>query len=127
MSKRRYEASFLFTDQTACLTATDTERKFLIRETYHLYHIGAECYSIYRLEEELFAEGFRTPIGNRVRANAIHRMLTDVRFAGKVRYDGKMYDGFHACIVTMKEHKNQRTLCKNTTNVLIAPANTIGP
>lgn len=88
--------------------AVDKEREYFVKEVFRRYH--TDCYSIYRLEEELFAEGFRTPKGNRVRANAIHRMLTDVRYAGKVLYDGKMYDGLHACIVTMEDIQKSKDI-----------------
>lgn len=86
----------------------DKEREYFIKEIFRLYH--TDTYSIYRIEEQLYQEGFRTPLGNKVRANAIHRTLTDVRYAGKVLYDGKMYDGLHTPIVTMEDIEKSKEI-----------------
>lgn len=70
--------------------------------------------SIYTLEDELYAEGLRSKNGKRVRANLIHTILTDVRYAGKVLYNGKIYDGQHDPIVDMAEIKKAKaTLTKH--------------
>lgn len=90
----------------------DEERKYFIQETFRRFHTGN--YSIYALERELYDEGFRTPQGKKVRANAIHRMLTDVRYAGKVYYCGKIYKGQHVPIVTMEDiQKSEHMLAKH--------------
>ncbi len=86
----------------------DQEREYFVKEVFRRYHTA--MYSIYRLEDELFNEGFRTPKSCRVRANAIARMLVDVRYAGKVLYDGKTYDGLHPCIVTMEDIQKSKDI-----------------
>lgn len=90
----------------------DEERRYFIEEIFRRFHTGN--YSIYALERELYDEGFRTPVGKKVRANSIHRTLTDVRYAGKVYYCGKIYKGQHAPIVTMEDiQKSEHVLAKH--------------
>lgn len=90
----------------------DKERKYFIREIFKRYHTGN--YSIYRIEEELYQEGFRNKKGQKVRASIIHRILTDVRYAGKVYYCGKIYNGQHKAIVSMADiQKAKKTIEKN--------------
>lgn len=78
----------------------DPERGYFIKEIFRRFNRGT--YSIYTLEEELYQEGFRTKSGKRVYASLIHTILTDVRYAGKVLYLGKIYDGKHEPIVDME-------------------------
>ncbi len=90
----------------------DKEREYFVKEVFRRFHTGS--HSIYSLENELYEEGFRTPQGKRVRANAIHRMLTDVRYAGKVYYCGKIYKGQHGAIITMGDiKKSEEILAKH--------------
>lgn len=79
----------------------DKERACFVKEMFKRYQTSN--YSIYRLEEELYNEGFRTKQGKKVWANQIHKMLTDVRYAAKTKYAGKVYDGLHDPIVDMKD------------------------
>jgi len=86
----------------------DKERKYFVKEAFKRFHTGN--YSIYTLAEELYEEGFRNKKGKMVRANVIHRMLTDVRYAGKVLYCEKMYDGKHKAILTMEDIKKSKAI-----------------
>ncbi len=90
----------------------DKERVYFIKEIFRRFHTGN--HSIYSLEEEMYQEGFRTKNGKRVSSSNIHRILTDVRYAGKVLYCGKMYDGKHKSIVTMEDiEKSKAILAKH--------------
>lgn len=89
----------------------DKERTYFIREAFKRYHTGN--YSIYRLEEELYTAGFRNKRGGKVKANVIHKILTDVRYAGKVLYMNKIYNGQHQAIVSMEDVKKSEVIMAN--------------
>lgn len=82
----------------------DPERAYFIKEIFRRFNSGLSR-SIYTLEDELYAEGFRSRSGKRVRANLIHLILTDIRYAGKVLYNKKVYNGKHQALVTMEDIK----------------------
>ncbi len=86
----------------------DKERACFIKDVFKLYNTGN--YSIYQIEEKLYDEGFRTTKGNKVRASVIHRILTDVRYAGKVKYIGKIYEGKHKPIVKMDQIEKAKSV-----------------
>jgi len=91
----------------------DKERAYFIKEIFRRFNSGLSS-SIYVLEEELYAEGFRTRQGKRVYPSLIHKILTDVRYAGKVLYGGKMFDGQHKPLVSMEDIKKaKQTLTKH--------------
>lgn len=90
----------------------DAERKYFIEEMAKRFHTGN--YSIYSLADELYEEGFRNRFGKKVESNTIHRLLTDVRYAGKVYYLGKIYKGQHEPILTMEDiKKSEEMLAKH--------------
>ncbi len=80
----------------------DKEREYFIKEIFRRFNNRLSP-SVYTLEEELYQEGFRSPNGKRVSHSLIHTILTDVRYAGKVLYLGKVYPGHHPKVVEMDD------------------------
>lgn len=86
----------------------DLEREYFIKEIFRRYLKGT--HSIDDLEQELYAEGFRTKQGKLVHSSAIHRILNDYRYCGKVVYMGKMYPGQHKPIMALDDLERARKL-----------------
>lgn len=86
----------------------DRARAYFIKEIFRRYLQGA--HSIDDLERELYAEGFRTKQGKMVHASAIHRILNDYRYCGKVKYMGNIYDGQHKPLISLSDMERARKL-----------------
>lgn len=89
----------------------DDERVPFVEEIFRLFKTGN--YSVHTLEEMMYQQGLRTKNGKKVHSSQIHRMLTDVRYCGWVRYDGKIYkNGQHPKIVSISDIKQAEAIMK---------------
>lgn len=93
----------------------DPERVYFIKEIFRRFNTGLSS-SIYILEQELYAEGLRTRQGKKLYSSQIHRILTDIRYAGKVLYMGKIYDGQHEPLITMEDIKKSKATLERHNN-----------
>ncbi|MCD8507458.1 recombinase family protein [Candidatus Woesebacteria bacterium] len=89
----------------------DKEREYYVKEAFRRYN--TDNYSIHTLGDELYAEGFRTRNGKRVHSSNIQKILTDVRYLGWVKYDGKIYkNGQHPQLINITEFKKAEAIMK---------------
>ncbi len=88
----------------------DEEREFFIKEVFRLYLTN--CHSTEKISEMLYIQGFRTKSGGRVHPSQIQKMLTDIRYAGKVCYAGKTYPGLHQPIISLEDVERTTLLMK---------------
>jgi site-specific DNA recombinase len=93
----------------------DDERVPFVEEIFRLFKTGN--YSVHTLEEMMYQQGLRTKNGKKVHSSQIHRMLTDVRYCGWVKYDGKIYkNGQHPKIVSISDIKQAEAIMKKHNN-----------
>lgn len=76
----------------------DPVRAPLIQLLFDLYDSGD--WSVHRLEERLFMEGYRTGRGTRLKASQIHGILHDPFYMGKMLFEGKLYEGAHPSLIS---------------------------
>ena len=69
----------------------DEEKAPLVRKMFELYATGN--YSIRQLSCVMFEEGLRTRGGNKLVKSRIAELLSDPFYYGKIRWNGKIYDG----------------------------------
>lgn len=68
-----------------------------IKQMFNLYATGN--YSLQKLSDELYNNGFRSITGKRVGKSVMHRLLTDPFYCGKMRWKGKIYEAQHEAII----------------------------
>jgi site-specific DNA recombinase len=56
--------------------------------------------SVIRLGDKMFEEGLRNRHGNKIVTSRIHKLLQDPFYAGKLRWNDKVYDGIHEAIIS---------------------------
>ena len=96
------------------LIEIDEERAPYIRLAFSLMASGH--HSIRMLERELYDEGFRNKNGNRVSKSAIHELLKNPIFYGAFRWDGKMYQGSHAPVITKQLFDKVQSVLSGTSS-----------
>lgn len=69
-----------------------------IRRMFELYNSGE--HSTLEIADMLFTEGLRTKTGKKVPKSAIHRILADPFYCGRILWKGAEYDGKHEGIVS---------------------------
>ena len=80
------------------LIEIDDDQAAYIKMAFTLMASGT--YSLSMLEHKLYDEGLRNKNGNRIGKSAIHQMLKNPIYYGVFRWDGKMYEGSHAPIIS---------------------------
>lgn len=78
----------------------DPEMSFYIIQAFQRFKTGA--YSVQRLVDELYQEGFRTKAGKRPAKTVIFRILRNIFYTGKMDYNGKIYQGKHKPLIDME-------------------------
>ena len=81
-----------------CPIQPDPVRAPLIRTMFELYDTGE--WSVHRLATHLFALGLRTKKDRIIYASQIHTMLQDSFYMGKMRFEGKLWDGIHVPLIS---------------------------
>ena len=76
----------------------DPIRAPLIKMMFELYDTGE--WSVHRLEDRIFEEGYRTSKDHRLQSGRIHLMLRYPFYIGKMRVDGKLWEGIHPQIIS---------------------------
>ncbi len=92
----------------------DPLREKHIQKAYKLYNSGE--YTLKQISNILFADGFRTRIGNnKVHKSVIHRIFTDPVYYGAIRRKGTLYKGIHEPLVSKSlfDKVNDRLVGKN--------------
>ncbi len=81
---------------------------------FKLYNSGE--YSLKRLTETLFKDGLRNNNGNKIYKSRIYELLTDPFYYGKIRWNGKIYDGNHKALIVkdLFEQVQQRLKSKSS-------------
>ncbi|MBB6054133.1 recombinase family protein [Armatimonas rosea] len=79
----------------------DPVRATLIQLLFDLYDSGD--WSVHRLEERLFEEGYRTARGTRLKASQIHGILHDPFYMGKMLFEGKLWEGVHPPLISAEQ------------------------
>lgn len=73
--------------------------KYVIRSV-ELYATGG--YSLKQITDILFQEGLRTKSGGKVLRSQIHRFITSKFYSGLMERDGKIYQGNHKALISLK-------------------------
>ncbi len=69
-----------------------------ITKMFEKYSSG--LYSIKKLSDEMYEEGFRSRNNSKVVKSRTHDLLTDPFYYGKLRWKGKVYDGQHQALIS---------------------------
>lgn len=77
----------------------DPDRSFYIIEAFRRFKTGA--YSVQRLTDELYKEGFRTKSGKKPAKSVMFEILKNIFYTGKMVYNGKIYQGKHKPLIDM--------------------------
>ena len=79
------------------------DKKFApyIVRAYELYLTGG--YTLEQITKVLYDEGLRTKTGGMCRSNQIHRFFINRFYCGMMERDGRIYDGKHKGIVSVKQ------------------------
>ena len=79
------------------------DKKFApyIVRAYELYLTGG--YTLKQITKVLYDEGLRTKTGGLCRSNQVHRFFINRFYSGMMERDGKIYEGKHKGIVSIKE------------------------
>ena len=106
-----------FNDKLNKKIITDEERKKYVVRGFELYSTGG--YSFKDISDILFNEGFRTRTGKRMLLGNIEVMLKDTFYYGVMKWNGKLYQGIHApliskdlydkCLEVREKRKHPRT------------------
>ena len=92
----------------------DQEQAPLIKKMFELYSTG--LYSIKKLSQKMYEEGLRAKGGNRLGKSSVGYTLSDPFYCGKIKWNGKIYDGNQEPIVNKELFdKVQQTLNSKTT------------
>lgn len=70
----------------------------LIRKVFELYSSGD--YSLKQLSNTLYQLGYRSTNGGKIRKSTYDRMLRNPAYIGKIKYDGRIYDGIHTPLIS---------------------------
>ncbi len=76
----------------------DTTEAPHIKKMFELYSTGN--YSLKKLSDDLYNNGFRSKSGKKVGKSTLHRLLGDPFYYGRFRWKGKEYAGKHEPIIT---------------------------
>jgi site-specific DNA recombinase len=81
------------------IIVTDEEKSFYITEAFKRFASGK--YTIKKLNDELFHEGFRSRTGRKLHKSRMAAMLRNIFYAGKLKIKGKIYQGKHEPLTDM--------------------------
>ncbi len=76
----------------------DEEKAPLVKRMFELYATGN--YSLEKLVEVIYKEGLRTKRGNKVGKSRMASLLSHPFYYGKIRWNGKLYDGKHEPLIS---------------------------
>ena len=76
----------------------DTDTRHLAAKMFELY--ADTTISVVRLADKMFEEGLRNRHGNKIVTSRIHELIQDPFYIGKLRWNGKLYDGIHEPIIS---------------------------
>lgn len=83
-----------------------------IKRIFKYYNSG--MYSLERLGEKMFAEGFKDKYGKPYRARKFEEILKNIFYIGKFMWNGEPYDGKHKPIIDKKLFYNVQSKFENT-------------
>ena len=90
----------------------DTTRAPVINKIFRLYATGK--YSMEKLAEIAFDDGFRNRGGNRVNKSAIEFLLKNPIYCGDFRWNNQLYHGIHERIITRDLFDTAQTQLKGS-------------
>lgn len=87
-------------DKATKTVKIDNKKSKYIKRVYDLYATGG--YTLSEVANTLYSEGLRTSAGNKVFKSQMHRILTNRLYTGLMETNGKIYQGKHKPIISMK-------------------------
>lgn len=82
-----------------------------IRKMFELY--GTGNYSIIRLEDELYKQGWRSSNGNKILQSRIHELLQDPFYCGMMRWNNEIFPGKHEPLISKELFNRVQGIMKN--------------
>jgi len=80
----------------------DPDRAIYIIQVFNRFKTGT--YSVQRLIDELYKEGFRTKTGKRPPKSGMLNILKNIFYTGKMNYNDKIYQGKHKPLIDMETY-----------------------
>jgi len=81
----------------------DKQNARYITRAFELYGTGK--YTLKEISDHLYNEGLRTGSGRKIIKSHIHRILKSSFYCGLMNRDGKLYQGNHATLITIKQYE----------------------
>lgn len=91
----------------------DEEKAHFLRKMFESYATGN--YSLKRLVQEMAEWGFRTRGGNKICKGRLAKLVSDPFYCGKIRWNGKIYDGKQEPLVSEDLFNSVQQILKSKT------------
>ena len=89
------------TDTGSKIIVIDEKRAIYIRRAFELYDSG--LYSLRSLTDRMYADGFRTPKGNKVSKTTMERILKNIFYTGCFKFKEKIFENAKHKAIISKE------------------------